>query len=243
MSRTRRASYTATVEAVTRVTPRMARVTLSGPGMSAFHCDEPTQWIKLHFTDPADGSRVGRAYTVRHQSPGEPRIDVDVVLHGNGPAARWAEAVTPGEAVSFGGPRGSFSAIPGTDFYLLAGDESAQPAVATIVEALPQDARGTAYLEVTGPQEEVDLRTPPGLEVIWVHRPQHTPKGSVLRDAVVKADAPGAQPFAWAAGESSAIRAIRRHFTDTLRLPRHAMYAKGYWKHEEADHRDPQASD
>ncbi|OII66982.1 MULTISPECIES: siderophore-interacting protein [unclassified Streptomyces] len=243
MFRNRRTRHTATVEAVARIAPRMARITLSGTGMSAFRCDEPTQWIKLHVTDPADGRTVGRAYTVRHQHPGEPRIDVDVVLHGNGPAARWAEAVTPGEEVSFGGPRGSFRPVPGADFYLLAGDESAQPAVATIAEQLPPDVRGRAYLEVAGPQDELALRTPPGLEVVWLHRPEGAAKGEALRDTLCGAEVPGARPAAWVAGESTAIRAVRRHLADTLGLPRDALYAKGYWKRDEADHRDPLASD
>lgn len=106
MFRARRTRYAATVKSVSRIAPRMARISLEGPGMSAFRCDEPTQWVKLFVTDPLDGQTVGRAYTVRHYSSAEPRIDIDVVLHGKGPAARWAEAAEPGQEVSFGDPRG-----------------------------------------------------------------------------------------------------------------------------------------
>ncbi|WP_217166108.1 siderophore-interacting protein [Streptomyces sp. AC512_CC834] len=242
MFRTRRTRHTATVEAVTAIAPRLARVTLGGPGMSAFHCDEPTQWVKLFVTDPLDGRTVGRAYTVRRMHPSAPRMDVDIVLHGNGPAARWAEAVRPGQEVSFGGPRGSFRPDPDAGYYLLAGDESAQPAVLTIAENLPAGLRGAVYLEVPGPEAEIEVALPDGLDVVWVHRAGRV-KGEALRDAVLKAPVPQERVAAWAAGESGAVRDIRRHFLEGLGLDRHRAYAKGYWKRDEADHRDPLASD
>ncbi|MEW2068960.1 siderophore-interacting protein [Streptomyces sp. NPDC007346] len=243
MFRTRRTRRTATVEAVSLIAPRMARITLSGPGVSDFHCDEPTQWVKLFVTDPLDGRPAGRAYTVRHHSPATSRLDIDVVLHGNGPAARWAEAAHPGQEVSFGGPKGSFRPLPDTDYYLLAGDESAQPAVLTIAESLPPGQRGALYLEVEGPEAEIEVSRPAGLDLVWVHRAAGRPKGEALRDAVLEAAVPHARVAAWAAGESGAVRAIRRHFTEALGLDRHHAYAKGYWRQDEADHRDPLASD
>ncbi|MFF8542812.1 siderophore-interacting protein [Streptomyces werraensis] len=242
MFRTRRSRHTATVEAVSLIAPRMARITLGGPGMSAFRCEEPTQWVKLHVPDPRDGRTVGRAYTVRHQHPSEPRIDIDVVLHGNGPAARWAETAHVGQEVSFGGPRGSFRPDPGVGCYLLAGDESAQPAVLTIAESLPAGVRGTVYLEVEGPEAETEVHTRAALDVVWVHRSGRA-KGEALRDAVLKAPAPERRAYAWAAGESGAVREIRRHFQQNLGLDRQRAYAKGYWKRDEPDHRDPLASD
>ncbi|MFD7133072.1 siderophore-interacting protein [Streptomyces sp. NPDC059894] len=243
MFRTRRTRYTATVEAVSLIAPRMARITLGGPGMATFRCDEPTQWVKLFVPDPLDGRTVGRAYTVRHHSPTAPRIDVDVVLHGNGPAARWAEAARPGQEVSFGGPKGSFRPDPDADYYLLAGDESAQPAVLTIAESLPPGLRGAVYLEVAGPEAEVEVSARAGLDVVWVHRTAGRAKGEALRDAVLEATVPHKRVAAWAAGEAGAIREILRHFTEGIGLDRRRAYAKGYWKANQADHRDPPAWD
>ncbi|MFC9847842.1 siderophore-interacting protein [Streptomyces sp. NPDC060223] len=243
MFRPRRTRYTATVESVSLIAPRMARITLGGSGMSGFQCDEPTQWVKLFVTDPLDGQTVGRAYTVRHYSAQEQRIDVDVVLHGKGPAARWAEAAVPGQEVSFGGARGSFRLDADAGFHLLAGDESAQPAVLTIAESLPPGTRGAVYLEVEGPQAEVPVNLRADLDIVWVHRAASMPKGEALRDAVLKASVPQGRLAPWAAGESGAVREIRRHFTDGLGLDRRQVYAKGYWKLDEADHRDPLASD
>jgi NADPH-dependent ferric siderophore reductase len=243
MFRTRRTRYAATVQSVCRIAPRMARVTLGGPGMSAFRCDEPTQWVKLFVTDPLDGQTVGRAYTVRNQLSPEPRIDIDIVLHGKGPAARWAEVAAPGQEVSFGDPRGGFRREPGAEFYLLAGDESAQPAVLTIAESLPSGMRGCVYLEVDGPQAEMEVSWAADLDVVWVHRATVQPKGEALRNAVLKAPVPEQRVAAWAAGESGAVRDIRRHFVDSIGLDRRGAYAKGYWKLDEADHRDPLASD
>lgn len=247
MFRKRRTRYTATVQSVSDIAPRMVRISLGGPGMAAFHCDQPTQWVKLFMTDPLDGRQVGRAYTIRHFSPAEPRIDIDFVLHGHGPAARWAEAASPGEEVTFGGPKGVYRPDPDAEFHLLAGDESAQPAVLTIAESLPPGMRGAVYLEVEGPRAEVDVDVRADLDIHWVHRTAGRPKGEALRDAVLKAPVPHEVPHervaAWAAGESGSVRDIRRHFTEGLGLDRRVAYAKGYWKLDEADHRDPLASD
>lgn len=243
MFRARRPRYQAVVESVVRIAPRMARITLGGPGMAAFRCDEPTQWVKLFVTDPADGSTVGRAYTIRRYHPERPAVEIDIVLHRNGPAARWAEEAAPGQEVSFGGPRGSFSTSGDADFYLLAGDESAQPAVLTIAESLPPGLRALAYLEVEGPQAEMDVSSQADLDVVWVHRAAGQPKGQALREALCNASTPPGRGVAWAAGESVAIRDIRRHFHDHLGMGRNDAYAKGYWKLDEADHRDPDASD
>lgn len=211
--------------------------------MSAFRCDAPTQWVKLFVPDPRDGRRVGRAYTVRRFESAGPRIDIDIVLHGNGPVARWAESARVGDEVSFGSPKGSFQLPEDTGFLLMAGDESAQPAVLTIAENLPAGLRATVCLEVAGPEEEIAISSPARLDTVWAHRTHGRPKGEALRDAVLALPVPREHLAVWAAGESGAVRDIRRHFTQTLGLDRHHLYAKGYWKLDEPDHRDPRASD
>ncbi|MET8947826.1 siderophore-interacting protein [Streptomyces sp. NPDC004542] len=243
MFRARRTRHTATVRSVVRIAPRMARISLGGPVLSDFPDVEPTQWIKLFVTDPRDGQTVGRAYTVRAHSAADALLDIDVVLHGNGPAARWAETAAPGQEVAFSSPRGAFRPEPDVERYLLAGDESAQPAVLTIAESLPRHTRATVYLEVEGPEAETEIDAQADLDVHWIHRAPGQPKGEALRDAVLKAPVGATRIAAWAAGESGAVRDIRRFFTEGIGLDRRRSYAKGYWKLNEADHRDPLASD
>src|SRR5699024_978547 len=75
-----------------------------------------------------------------------------------------------GERVRLRGPGGAFRPAQEADWYLLAGDESAVPAIAAALEALPGSAVGYAFIEVEAEQDEIELTAPQGVEVQWLHR-------------------------------------------------------------------------
>jgi NADPH-dependent ferric siderophore reductase len=58
------------------------------------------------------------------------------------------------------------------------------PAICTVLEQLPDDARGTAFLEVPLTADVQDVRRPAGVEVVWLAR-EGDPLGAGLHDAVV----------------------------------------------------------
>ena len=107
------------------------------------------------------------------------------------------------------------------------GDESALPAVATVLAALPGGVPAVAYLEVADAAEEQEL--PGGATVHWVHRGDR-PAGEPLADAVRAAQLPDGPGQAWLAGESACVRDLRRHLLDDRKLDRRAVYATGYWR-------------
>jgi len=119
---------------------------------------------------------------------------VDMVLHLEGdlvgPGSLWASTAAPGDRIVVLAPRRGFpyggiefDPTPGSDL-LLVGDETAVPAVCSVLEQLPDDARGTAFLEVPVAADVQDVRRPAGVEVVWLAR-EGAELGIGLHDAVV----------------------------------------------------------
>ncbi|MGW6913801.1 siderophore-interacting protein [Kitasatospora sp. NPDC054939] len=242
MFRRPRPTHDVTVTAVAPLTSALVRLTLGGPTLDRLEIQHPTQWVKLAIPD---GTK--RAYTVRHHRPGQQEVDLDVVLHGNGPAARWAATARPGDPAQLIGPRGSLRPLDDGRPLLLAADESALPAALTVLEALPPGIPVTAWFEIADPADTLPL--PPGRSAVWLPRTtaeprtaptartpaSGRPKAALLVEALRAAELPPGP--AWLAGEAGAVTTIRRHLLDDRGFAREDVQAKGYWKLGEADHK------
>ncbi|GIF21850.1 NADPH-dependent ferric siderophore reductase [Actinoplanes tereljensis] len=135
-----------------------------------------TQWREL------DDERRNpiRTYTIRAVRPELREIDVDMVLHGvHGPASRWVVEAVPGSTMFIMGPNADHDGVHGgIDFHppahaeciLLGGDETAVPAISSILAGLPADATGEALLEVPDSGDVLDLVAPAGVRVTWLGR-------------------------------------------------------------------------
>jgi NADPH-dependent ferric siderophore reductase len=169
-----------------------------------------------------------RTYTVRRYDAAAGELDVDFVLHeGHGPAAAWARDAGPGAWVGVSEPGGRYAVDPHAAFHLVVGDESALPAVATVLAALPGGVPAVAFLEVADAAEEQAL---PGTATTrWVHRVDR-PAGAPLAAAVRAAVLPDGPGQAWLSGESACVRDLRRHLLDERGFDRRAVYATGYWR-------------
>ncbi len=118
-----------------------------------------------------------RTYTVREVRPEASEFDVDIALHGRlGPASTWALDAQIGDRIVVCVPHTGFAgAFHGgvdwrppseVDRILIAGDETALPAVSGILERLPADARGIAVVEVPDARDAAALSSPPsGVEL------------------------------------------------------------------------------
>ncbi|MGP9695256.1 siderophore-interacting protein [Brachybacterium sp. AOP25-B2-12] len=126
-----------------------------------------------------------RTYTVRAWRDAERELDVDMVLHTDaeghsGPASQWAETARVGDHLHIigrsrdGDPaqRGGIEFEPGgANHLLLAGDETAVPAVASILDSLRGSAvTGRALLEVPTTGDVLELDVPEGIELQWLPR-------------------------------------------------------------------------
>ncbi|MER8101358.1 siderophore-interacting protein [Kitasatospora sp. NPDC094016] len=182
-----------------------------------------------------DERPVLRTYTVREQRRDPDEIDIDIAVHGDaGPGSRWAAAAAPGDRVVVCGPAVEqaggveFDLPDAADWVLLVGDESALPAMAAVLEALPAGLPVRVFAEVEGVEEEKYLPTGrPGVETVWLHR---SAGGPGLTGAVRVADLPAGEPYAWIAGEAAAVRELRRHLVGERGIDRRAVCFMGYWR-------------
>jgi NADPH-dependent ferric siderophore reductase len=175
-----------------RLTPHLIRVVLGGRGFDTFTPNDFTDaYVKVVFVKedvavdaleqpltldsfnslPVDDRAVIRTFTVRHVDPERREISIDFVVHGDhGVAGPWAAAATPGQPAYLTSPNGAYAPDPAADWHLLAGDEAAVPAIGAALEALPDNAMGKAFIEVGGPDDEIPLTAPAGVEVNWIYR-------------------------------------------------------------------------
>ncbi|WP_203993486.1 siderophore-interacting protein [Virgisporangium aurantiacum] len=152
------------------------------------------QWRAL----PTEQRNPFRTYTARAVRPHLGEVDVDLVLHGDaGPASRWAVGATKGDRIVLLGPDAGFDGDHGgiefrppasgvSRSVLLAGDETAVPAICSILERLPAHTRGEAILEVPHAGDRLAVTAPPGVVVTWGAR-DGDGHGSRLIPAVVEA--------------------------------------------------------
>lgn len=236
------------VAASERVTPRMHRVTLGGEALRTLEPVPPAAHVRLLFAEPGapvtlptpgpaglrwppDAPRpYARSMTVRALDRARARMTIDVALHGDSAAGRWATAARPGDPAGVVGPGGGWNPPDDAEAILLAGDESALPAIAALHEALPRHARVVTLVEVRDAADEQDLARP----VRWVHRRG----GGSLVDAV-RALAVPSGVAAWVAGEGHAVKAAREHLRLERGLARSHCHAIRYWtrghSHEDSD--------
>jgi NADPH-dependent ferric siderophore reductase len=124
-------------------------------------------------------------------------------------------------------PGGRYEPDPAADYHVVIGDETALPAVATVLDALPAGVPAVAFLEVADAGEEQQL--PGAATVRWVHRGDREP-GSPLSEVVQAAQFPAGAGQAWLSGESACVRDLRKHLLDDRGLDRRRVYATGYWR-------------
>jgi len=234
-----------------QVTPRMRRVTLAGDDLRRFatgglhvrllfpkHRDAPPVWPtqgadgRPSWPDASERPDV-RIYTIRAIDVARGEIDIDFVLHDGEdmPGARFAAEARPGDVVGMTGPGGGTAGQ--ADWYLLAGDETALPAIARILEELPGAATAVVRIEVAGAAERQDLRSAAALDLQWLHRDASRAETTdMLTQAVRDVPMPddGRSIFVWAGCEHAAFRAIRKYLREECGLSRCEHLAVAYWR-------------
>jgi NADPH-dependent ferric siderophore reductase len=247
-NRPRKPRYAVTVKRVRRLTPHMLRVTFSGDELANFAWNGPAAHIKLFFSESAaqpagsasDSARpVVRTYTPRRFDRATCELDVDFVVHGEGPASAWAEQAAPGQPLAIAGPGRSYEVHESAQWYVLAGDDTAIPAISTILEALPRTMRVIALLEIVDAGEEHVLVPSSDVEIRWLPRgPDPARAGAELERALRQLEFPGGSGRIYVACEADAMRRIRRHLLTERGIPRADLVTRGYWKLGATDHPD-----
>ena len=238
------------------------------------------RWLQI---DPAQRG-VMRTYTVRawreaghrdNLSEDAPELDVDFVLHGQyvdghlqgGPATEFGANAKIGDRLLLLGPNkaltdasyGGIEFRPGSaSRVLLVGDETAAPAICSILEALPSTVTGQAFIEVPEAGDILGSSTASGVSLHWLTRGTAA-HGELLEAAVRDAVAipaagvvetntdpedidvdstilwetgqnPAGPFYAWIAGEASVVKSLRRYLVRDVGIDRKQVAFMGYWR-------------
>ncbi|HTF98321.1 MAG TPA: siderophore-interacting protein [Cellvibrio sp.] len=242
-----------------RVVPHLQRITLGGESLRGFPANSHGSHIKIFIPrvhqkipqlpqlteqgiqwPPAHERPVTRTYSVRaYREINDDRgtthyeLDVEFVMHGegddSGPAAHWAEHAQVGDFLGVAGPGGPDPLLAPADWHLLAGDMTALPAIAALLENLPAHARGCVFIETDLAANEFELIHPTGITVQWLER---DPQRELLVDAIKKVAPPmdASSLSAFIAGENFAVVSIRDYLRTTYGLTKKNLYAIPYWR-------------
>lgn len=246
------------------------KVALPLPGSGVTHLPRVPDLYSAWRALPEHKRNPIRTYTVRAVRPEVSEVDIDFVMHpgGDGPAITWARSARLGDKLALLGPDARFDGPHGgLDFQppaaartvLLGGDETAVPAISSIVERLPENVTGAAVLEVPTGDDFLPVSTRSRVELVWRAR-AGAPPGTLLVPAVIAAadrllpqgnrtdveddpdvdtqtlwelpdePAPGAQAYTWLAGEAGVIKTLRRHLLGELGVDRRSIALMGYWR-------------
>lgn len=212
------------------------------------HLDDPGAieegtWQERWRALPGGYRSASRTYTVRRVRPWDRELDIDLVVRGDRrPATSSLAGAAAGDEVLLVGPDArSIHSATGIDFrprearrVLLAGDETAAPAIAAILESLPAGRRAHAFVEVPDPDDRLPLVLADGADITWLPRSGGQVGGhlvpAVTAWAESSTDALDETFYAWLAGEAGVIRHLRRELVTTHGLDRSQVAFAGYWR-------------
>ncbi|MBW8759638.1 MAG: siderophore-interacting protein [Burkholderiales bacterium] len=215
-----------TVQAVETLTPHFRRITLTDDSLSDFVSASFDDHIKVFLGD------ARRDFTPRSFDNAARELVIEFALHGDGPAAEWAARAAPGDTLAIGGPKGSLIVPLDYDWHLLAGDETAFPAVARRLEELPAGAKATVVLKAADAADRRAFASAADVGLTWVSTDDE------LLDAVRALSLPEGDGYAWCAGEAACMAALRRELVEVKGHPGEAIRAAAYWKRGAQGHHE-----
>ena len=225
---------------VVDITPRMRRITLGGPELAGFISLGSDDHIKLLFAETPEqqqainAGNLGRdgavrptmrEYTPRRIDLVANELDLDFVLHGDGPASTWAAQAQPGHTLNIAGPRGSLVVPDIFDSYLLVGDETAIPAIGRRLEELPAGRKVLALIEIEDEEERQPLPSKADVEVIWIQRHRQD-----LLKVLADISLPGGELYAWVALEKALTRKAKALLLEEKGIADDRIKAAAYWR-------------
>lgn len=232
------------------LTPRMKRIVFGGDGLDEFEpCEFSDQYVNVlippadaPYSVPFDTSTpltprpVGRRYTIRSWDAETRQMTIDFVLHGEvGTTGRWANSAKVGDLMQFTGPSGGYAPTSDADWYLMAGDESALPAIAASLEIVPAGARTIVVILVDNAEHELELSSPGDVTITWLHREDHAESGERFAQTIRDLSFPEGIASVFVHGEASEVRAIRKHLLGERRIPKEQTSISPYWRRNFTD--------
>ncbi|MFE6385570.1 MULTISPECIES: siderophore-interacting protein [Nocardiopsis] len=217
---------------------QFVRLFLPREGQDRLHmpADAGKRWFEQLRAMPPSRQPHVRSYSVRRFDPEALEMDIEFVDHGDaGPASAWARAAAPGDEAGMLADGVYYVPSEEADWHLLVGDESAVPALLSILEQAPAHLRGQAYLEVPSTDDIRPVQAPPGVDVHWLPRTDpHTVPGQLALETVRTTEFPPGRPYCFVAGENALPTELRRTLVRQHHIPKDDIAFIGYWRHGRA---------
>lgn len=228
------------VKEIRLISPNMKRITVGGAIIRSYPPLVPGQWVKLFVPDNTSSGSGGRAYTIRYLNQNDDEMDIDFVLHGDGPCSTWASGAAVGDVIEIAGPRSGFSIPEDLEFLLIGGDETALPAIGAILEELPASVKAIANIEVPIASDIQQFVSRAKIDVNWIVREGciNSTLVQTLQERMMTCELPIKNYHIWFAGESEVVRNLRRFYVQDKGLEKSKLSLSGYWKRGEIDYRD-----
>ncbi len=225
-----------TVTAVSQLTRNMRRITMHGEDLIRFPDNAEGAYFKLVFDSGHADRPIMRTYTVAHHRPDQLEIDVDFMLHAgpdgvaDGVAAPWSLNAKPGDSMSIFGPGPATFVNTDADWFLLAADMTALPALTANLTLLPEKARGYVVIEILADDDKQNLAVPEGMNTVWVVNPHAGSDESPLFHAIQKLGWLEGRVAVWAACEFKTMKKIREYLREDKEVEKSCLYVSSYWK-------------
>lgn len=236
------------------LTPGFASVTLGGPAVRDLAVAGNDQAVRLFF--PREGQTALRMptvsneawiaqvmlmpksvrpwvrnLTIRRARPADDEIDIEFALHGDSPMSTWVRRAGPGDPAGIFDTGTVYRLPEHVEGQLLVGDETALPAILSILDGTPPSLATEVYLEVATAADIRSVEAPAGVRVHWFSRDDDELRpGTVVLDAVRAASLPAGPFYTWVAGESRLATAVRRHLVNDRGVPKQDISFFGYWR-------------
>ncbi|WP_322410008.1 siderophore-interacting protein [Microbacterium invictum] len=233
------------------LTPGYVRVRLVGDELAGFVSLGADDHLRIFFPEGEPESvEEFRAAPSREYTPARfdaDGLELEFAIHGDpaagtaGVAAAWAATAPIGALAGIGGPRGSKVVDGRPDYWMLAGDETAVPAMRRFAELMDDQARGRILVEVADAAHELPIDAPAGVVVEQVHRGTTAP-GSALAarlDALGDEERPEGSILGFVAAEQSIVKPGRELLLERWAVPADQTIIKGYWKRGETSEKKP----
>ncbi|WP_413760945.1 siderophore-interacting protein [Streptomyces sp. MMBL 11-3] len=250
------------------LTPGCASVTLGGPAVRDLVVTGNDQAVRLFFPREGQGAlRMPtvsneawiaqlllvpksvrpwvRNLTIRRARPADDEIDIEFALHGDSPMSSWVRRVRPGDPAGIFDTGSTYRLPEHAEGRLLVGDESALPAILSILDSTPAPLPAIlsildstpaplpteVYLEVAAKADIRAVEPPVGTRIHWISRDDADLRpGALVLAALRDGSLPPGRSYTWVAGESRLATAVRRHLVDDRGVPRRDVSFSGYWR-------------
>ncbi len=152
-------------------------------------------------------------------------MDVLFFLHGQGPGSAWAAGLAPGQSALVMGPGADgLGLIPGSDWHLFLGEETALGALHALSGALPPNVPVLGAVEVAAGEAATIAPFVPRLQMI-AHAPAY---GDALLAWLDSATLPAGRGAVYLIGHAQSIQRLRERLV--LRgIERRQIKTKPFW--------------